>query len=146
MFAIKSGVKFIRAKFFLDPHEVYDFSLSDEPKTYKQRSEADRIAVLVRERIVKLLARYTEYVENETRRRDESLRKVEKLQARLAELYLQPYGEVEKKVANTRKAIEAAEWYIKNNSIRSWTRDISRLERIRAGGVSVVKIQQTVEA
>ena len=145
MYAILNDRKFIRARFFLDPNEVFEFSVSDEPKHYKTRAEAERVMELVKAKIARSTKFYTEQIAKESAKAEQSARDIVKLKARLEELYAQPFKLVEKKVAETRKKIESAEWYVKSNSVKSWGRDLARLERISRAGLRVVKIQQTVE-
>ena len=145
MYAILNDRKFIRARFFLDPNEVFEFSVSDEPKYYKTRTEAERVLGLVEAKIAKSTKFYTEQIAKESAKADKSAKEIIRLQGRLEELYEQPFKDVERKVAQVRKQIESAEWYVKSNSVKSWGRDLARLARISKAGLRVVKIQQTVE-
>lgn len=144
MYAIINDRKFIRARFFLDPNEVFEFSVSDEPKVYKTRAEAERVLDLVLAHIGQRMKFYTEQIDSETHKARKAQEKIDRLTERLEDLYTQPYKQVEQKVAQTRKQIESAEWYTRSNSIKSWSRDLARLTRIGNTGLSVVKIQQTV--
>ena len=144
MYAIKSGTKFIRARFFLDPNEVFEFSLSNEAKTYKTQQEAERVMKLVLDKIARSIEFYTEQIDSESLKARKSQEKIDRLTEQLEELYTQPFKQVEQKVAKVRKQISDAEWYTKNNSIKSWSRDLAYVTRIGNTGLSVVKIQQTV--
>jgi hypothetical protein len=145
MYAIKSGTKFVKARFYLDPNEVFDFSISDEPKTYKTRAEAERVMKLVLDKIARSIRFYTEQIDSDSLKARKSQLKIYQLTEKLEELYTQPFKEVEQKVARVRKQISDAEWYTNNNSIRSWSRDLARVTRIGDTGLTVVKIQQVVE-
>lgn len=145
MYAIQNGSKFVKARFFLDPNEVFEFSVSDEPKTYKTRAEAERVMGLVLDKMTRSLAAYQKMIDDESAKVSKSKKSLERLEAVLEDLYTQPYKAVEKKVAQTRKQIANAEWYIKGNSVKSWSRDLARLERINQAGLSVVKMLHSVE-
>ena len=146
MYAIQSGKKFLNARFFLDPNEVFELTVSGTPKTYKTRSEAERVAGLIREYVERSVANYTEMIKRDQTEVDRAEKDVARLEAQLADLIEQPYKEVVKKVPQVERKLEQARWKIESSSVATATKDLRRMEQIRAAAAAVVKVQQVVEA
>jgi hypothetical protein len=141
MFAIQSGTKFINARFYIDPNSVFEITISGKPKTYKTRSEVDRVMKLVHEYVNKSIASIQKSLISEQTAVARAEKDAARLTARLAELVEQPYKTVAKKVALVERQIERAHETVKANSVGYYQKDLRRLEQIRASGATVVKMQ-----
>lgn len=146
MFAIQTGSKFLNARFFLDPNSVFELTVSSTPKKYKDRSEVDRVAELIKDYLDSRIASIQKIIDSEQATLAEAVKEVARLEAKLAELIEQPYKEVAKKVPQVERKLAQARWQVNNNSVSSYRKELSRLERIKAAGGVVVKVQQTAVA
>jgi len=146
MFAIQSGNKFLNARFFIDPNQVFEVRVSATPKTYKTRSEVDRVKTLILEYVDKSIAQIQKNIDREQIVVDRAEKDVARLEARLAELVEQPYKAVAEKVSQVERQLEQARWKLKANSVADYRKDLRRLEQIQSSGVAVVKMQQMAVA
>lgn len=103
---------------------------SAQPRLYKTFEEARAYsnAVMVEGR--RLIEAYTGYADAEEKKVAKARKDVARINAKLEELYTQPYKEVERKVATARKQLENARYYLSNNSITSYRRSAARIEKI----------------
>ena len=134
MYAIKAGKEYIKSA---------DFgyvSLSATARTFKTRAAAETECKAILARIDQYIASYTKYRDDEMSKLAKAQKTIAAKEALLKELYLLPFGEVERKVKKARSEIESASYYVTNNSIRSYNQSITRLTRIRANEPKVVEI------
>jgi hypothetical protein len=146
MFAIQSDGKFLNARFFIDPNRVFELTVSNTPKTYKTRSEVDRVKTLICEYVDGRINRIQKNIVSERAEVDRAEKNVVRLEARLDKLVEQPYKTVVKKIPQVKRQLEQAQQRVKDNSVNSYKKDLRRLEQIRASGAAVVKMQQTAVA
>jgi hypothetical protein len=81
-------------------------------------------------------------VAEESAKVNKEVARIPKLKAKIEALKELPYKDAVNKIARAERELENAKYYKTYNSVNSWKRDIARLERIKAGNVRVVKIQQ----
>lgn len=140
MYAIQTGTKFLKPSQYYN--SFYDIVVSETPKFIKSHQDAiaQRDAILAR--IDTSISRFEQQMESEGKKVAKEVAKIPKLQAKLDALKELPYKEVYKKIPVVEKELKDAQWYKTANSDFSWGREITRLKRIRANGVRVVKMQQ----
>jgi len=148
MYAIQVGSKFAKVEYYIDPDKVWNVVISATPKTYKSRVVAEQELERMNEWIDYRIAHSKEVIDSNTAFVAKSKKEVAQLEAKLEGLLDLPFREVEKKVAQVRRAIAKA----KSDSgclgptIASYKQDLARYNKIRSAGARVVLIQQTVEA
>ena len=140
MYAIQTGNKFIKPS--QEFRSFYDIVVTDTPKFVKSYEDAVKLADQVAKQIDQSIAAFLRNISTEEKTVNKYLSKIPKLEAQLAELQELPYKEVFKKIPKVEKQLKEAQWYKTANSLSSWKRDIARLERIKAGNIRVVKMQQ----
>ena len=140
MYAIQTGTKFLKPS--ASYTSFYDIVVTETPKFVKTHQEAiaQRNAILAQ--IDKSIGYFEAQMASEGAKVAKELARIPKLEAKLAELSELPYKEVYKRISRYEKELKDAMWYKTANSLSSWKRDISRLERIRAGNIRIVKMQQ----
>lgn len=142
MYAIQTGTKFLKPLAGPSWRSSYDIVVTASPKFIKSHQEAVAQRDAILEQIATSISLFEGYIASEGAKVARELAKIPKLEAKLAELSELPYKEVCKKIPKVEKQLKDAQWYRTANSLSSWRRDIARLERIRAGNVRVVKMQQ----
>ena len=140
MYAIQTGTKFLRPSSAY--RSFYDIVVTETPKFIKSHAEAIAAKNAILAQLDKSIANFQSQLESEGKKVARELARIPKLEAKLAELGELPYKEVYKKIPKVEKDLKDAMWYKTANSLASWRRDIARLERIKAGNVRVVKMQQ----
>jgi hypothetical protein len=125
MFAIKSGSMFVS-----DRVRAGTVALSSQPILFTTRRKAEDAFEVINNEGGQLMQRYTELADREEAQLAKSKKTIERLEKVLAELYLLPFGQVEKKVERTRKSIEDSMFYVTNNSIKSYRQTAARLKKI----------------
>ena len=134
MYAIKAGKEYIKNA------DAGYVTMSATARTFKTRAAAEAECAKIIAKIDGYLKNYTQYRDNEMAKLAEAQKTIAAKKKLLEELYVLPFGEVERKVINAREAIKKAEWYTKSNSIRSYNQSITRLARIRANEPKVIGI------
>ena len=145
MYAIQTGTKFLKPSSYY--RSFYDIVVSETPKFVKSHQEAVAMKNAIVAQIESSIAAFERNVAEEGAKVAKELARIPKLEAKLAELKELPYKDVCKRIPKLEKELKDAMWYKTANSLSSWKRDISRLDRIRTAGVRVVKMsQQLVDA
>ena len=124
MFTIKSGDKYILSA------KNGSIQTTGRPVAFNSFEGARAIANQYMIEGRRLVEVYDGYANAETTKVDKARKDIAKQTAKLAELYEQPFGQVEQKVKNARSAIERAKYYITNNSIQSYRQQAARIAKI----------------
>jgi uncharacterized protein YicC (UPF0701 family) len=140
MYAIQTGTKFLKPS--SSYRSFYDIVVTETPKFVKSHQEAIAQRNSILAQIDMSIKAFEKQMAEEGAKVTKELARIPKIQAKIAELSELPYKEVYKKIPRYEKELKDAMWYKTANSLASWRRDIARLERIRAGNVRVVKMQQ----
>jgi len=140
MYAIQTGIKFLKPS--SSYRSFYDIVVTETPKFVKSHQEAIAQRNSILAQIDMSIKAFEKQMAEEGAKVTKELARIPKIQAKIAELSELPYKEVYKKIPRYEKELKDAMWYKTANSLASWRRDIARLERIRAGNVRVVKMQQ----
>jgi len=140
MYAIQTGTKFLKPS--SSYRSFYDIVVSETPKFVKSHQEAIAQRNSILAQIDMSIKAFENQMAEEGAKVAKELARIPKIQAKIAELSELPYKEVYKKIPRYENELKDAMWYKTANSLASWKRDIARLERIRAGNVRVVKMQQ----
>ena len=134
MYAIRAGKEYIKNADF------GTVALSAVARTFKTRAAAEAECPNVLAKIDQYIANYTKYRDDEVKKLAQAQKNIAAREAKLKELYLLPFGEVEAKVKKVRGEIDRASFYVTNNSIRSYNQSLTRLVRIRANEPKVIEI------
>jgi len=140
MYAIQTGTKFLKPS--ASYTSFYDIVVTETPKFVKTHQEAiaQRNAILAQ--IDKSIGYFEARMASEGAKVAKVLARIPKIQAKIVGLSELPYKEVYKKIPRYEKELKDAMWYKTANSLSCWRRDIARLQRIKAGNIRVVKMQQ----
>ena len=125
---------------YITGHAYGNIQTSGNPRMFKTRTEALKFDQEVKQEMVRLVGAYTNMADHEQKKVNKARKDVARLEAKLTELYTQPYKLVERKVSTTRKAIESARWYLTSNSIRSYRQSVSRIQKLYKEGMQIVQL------
>ena len=145
MFTIQAGSKFVRVRYYIDPNEIFDFSISGQPNIYRTQKAAEQDL----QRLNTWIDSRIQWTEQQIADTERSIARAEaelvKQEAKLESLLDLPYREVFKRVDNARRAIERSQSAISGRrpSIRSYRADLARYNKIKSAGSAVVSLQQS---
>jgi mannose-1-phosphate guanylyltransferase len=147
MFAIKTSSKFLNVKYFIGP-DVFDVSVSKNPKQWKTRAEAEGHLEAARNYFALRISHMTKITAEAHTAAAKAQSRVIKLKAELELLIEQPYKDVHAKVAQRLKELDKqeAEVILRTDCARDYGQTLARLKKLAASYYTVVAVRQVVDA
>lgn len=148
MFTIQAGTKFVKVRYFIDPNDIFDVSISGQPNIYKTQRAAEQDL----QRLSAWIDRKISWTEQQIADTERSIARAEaelvKQEAKLESLLDLPYRKVVKQVDSAKAAILRGQSAIacRKPSLRSYRADLSRYSKLKSAGASVVSLQQMAVA
>ena len=148
MFTIQAGTKFVRVRYFIDPNEIFNVSISDQPNIYRTQQAAKQDL----QRLDTWLDEKIQWAEQQIASTEAAIARAEaevvKQEAKLESLLDLPYRQVVKQVDSAKRNIERERSSIDSHkpSLRSYRADLARYSKLKSAGAAVVSLQQTVVA
>ena len=148
MFTIQAGTKFVRVRYFIDPNEIFNVSISDQPNIYRTQKAAEQDL----QRLDTWLGEKIQWAEQTIASTEAAIARAEaelvKQEAKLESLMDLPYRQVVKRIDSAKQSIEREKSAIAGHkpSLRSWRADLSRYSKLKSAGAAVVNLQQVAVA
>lgn len=148
MFTIQAGTKFVRVRYYIDPNDIFDVSISGQPNIYRTQQAAKQDL----QRLGTWIDSKIQWAEQQIASTEAAIARMEaevvKQEAKLESLLDLPYREVVKRVDNARQVIERSQSAIASHkpSLRSYRADLSRYSKLKSAGAAIVNLQQVAVA
>ena len=142
MFAIQTGDKFLSVRYFLDPNEGFDTSITGKPKTWKTREEAETHLARARVYFAARMSHLSKIASESHKKAAQAQERVIKLKAELEVLVELPYNDVHVEVDRKRKELDRCESNALDESMVAldYTRAFKRFEKLADADYRVVTI------
>lgn len=148
MFTIQSGTKFVKVRYYSNPKDIFDVSISGQPNIYRTQKAAEQDL----QRLSAWIDRKIAWTEQQIAATEVAIASAEaelaKQEAKLETLLDLPYRKVVKQVDSAKAAILRGQSAIacRKPSLRGYRADLARYTKLKSADAAVVCLQQMAVA